>query len=109
MTNDLSKLKKSELKKYWFNHIKLWSEGKVTQSEYCRKNNINRDRFAAWKKRCEEEVTSKETGLVELSLSEFQVSSYLDVIVSNNLGIRVKEDFNPELLIKIINTLENCK
>lgn len=43
------KEKSEELTKFWQYHINQWSDSGLTQTEYCRQNDLSRDRFAYWK------------------------------------------------------------
>jgi len=44
-----TKKERQKLLKYWENQIKQWSESGLSQSEYCRVNNLKSNRFTYWK------------------------------------------------------------
>ncbi len=45
------KEKRLELAKFWQHHIDQWSSSGLTQTEYCRRNDLSRDRFNYWRRK----------------------------------------------------------
>jgi len=38
-------------RRFWAAHIEQWRQGDLSQSAYCRKNNLDRHRFFYWRQR----------------------------------------------------------
>ena len=85
--------------KYWQTHIANWKRSHQNQADYCRKNSLNTDLFSRWKNRLSKDEI--ESPLVELKLDTIS-SPYLDLIIHDKIKIRLKDNFNPDLLKNIL-------
>ncbi len=45
------KAKNEALAKIWRSHIDQWSSTRLSQTEYCRQNDLSRHRFTYWKRK----------------------------------------------------------
>ena len=58
-----------ELKKFWQTHLLQWKESRLSQSNYCKKNNIKVHRFSYWKRKLTARTNilpSDKSGFVQL-------------------------------------------
>lgn len=51
---------------YWQSHIEDWSASDLSQSEYCRRHNLNYNRFQKWKHRLKNYPRGRSVKLVEV-------------------------------------------
>ena len=100
-------IKKSDRRSYWENHIEKYCRSNLTQSAYCKQNNISYWSFNNWKRRIEKE--SGKTGLTEISKKIdrdlIPVNSSLEIVINNSLKIKIPDNFNPETLKKLMQVL----
>lgn len=83
----------------WQTHIQAWKKSGLSQTEYCRQNNISLSSFTNWKSKISSEVF-RDQAFVELrhdNLSNQQ--NCIEFVVDNDLSIKVREDI-PVLFLK---------
>ena len=103
---DYHELNKQEKTAYWQNHIASWKDSALSQSEYCRRNGINKNAFT-WRRRSF--TNQRVPGMIRVPekvvavLQKQQTS--LELKINNKLSIAISPDFNAELLTKLLKTL----
>ena len=94
---------------FWSGHIRAWKESGLKKSEYCRQNGLSRHAFYYWQKKLDRSNGSDNT-VVPLSFM-VQATGTKEKTLSLNIGQRfqidIQDDFNCEVLKKLINTLES--
>lgn len=91
---------------FWQEQIKSWEESGLSQAEYCRRNNIDDRLFSKWKNRL---LKTNENNLVEIPVEvkdAFLKSDDIELIIKGQYKIKVRSNFNPETLKKLIQTIE---
>lgn len=92
-----------ELSRFWRSHIDLWATSGLTQTEYCRRNEISRDRFTYWKrkfKRCNLPVE-----FVQLPMPIHIHSTGLKLNLGQGFQIEIPDGFTSETLEQVLITL----
>ena len=88
---------------FWKNHLNIWKKRKISQAKYCKQNNLNQNMFSKWKRILS---TDKEKlSLVELPLTAIKhetLCSEIELIINESIKIRLDDNFNQELLKKIL-------
>jgi hypothetical protein len=92
---------------YWTGHINKWKESGLKQVDYCRANNLSRQRFTYWKSKDNRKrkspkfipVIPKPTSLIP------EKTSPLKIHVGGKFCIEVGEGFSEETLTRLIKTI----
>ncbi len=108
MGENVFKLKKDKKRHYWEQRIRDWKESGLKQTQYCRQNNLNIRNFGYWKK-CFYRTSSTLSFIplqIQPDIFQKKSSSLLNVVLEGDRKIEVAEDFDPVILKKLINTLE---
>ena len=91
---------------YWKQHIDSWQETGLTQSEYCRRNNLKHHQLVYWKKRflkIETDVSFVPVKLDDLlDLPTQSDCAALCLVINNHLKIEIRAGFDPQLLRQLI-------
>jgi len=108
-------MKRSRTKKnkkrgeFWRRHIATWQRSGLSQAEYCRRNALPIKSFGYWKRKSDESSSGelKFFPLVVSTPPRSQESlSLLLTLQGKRFAIKIKEDFSPPLLKKLILSLE---
>lgn len=100
---------RNQKRKYWEAHLKRWESSGISQSAYCRQNQLRLNRFIYWKKRCfspESRVSLVEWPVPrqEEALSAF-FGSPLCVVIGTRYRIEIQAGFDPALLESVVRVL----
>ena len=89
---------------FWNNHFTKWKESSLTQAEYCRQNKLDEQLFSKWKIKINKndnpafvEIKKEITSKKELSASNIELEIF------NKITIKLKPDFCPATLLKLLN------
>lgn len=107
MSERLSRAEESRQKReYWKRQIDSWQESGLSQSQYCRQNDLKDHLFFYWKKRIvKPEPATRFVSLNLGSVSETgtaKKSCPLRLVISDGIKIEVDAGFNPQLLRQLI-------
>ena len=95
---------------FWKNHIHKWQQSDLSQSEYCRRNNLSVKTFGYRKRQRMGESKQNQSFIPVTIQSEpvraFDPGSSLQLLLRNGLKIEVTGDFNPCILQKLIKASE---
>lgn len=93
-------------REYWLGHIDAWKESDMSQSEYCRQNNIPLSSFGNWKAKFTKS-NPNESAFVELPGEVLTVSKsdYFEIILNDGLVLRIREDIPTSFLRNILHTM----
>ena len=91
---------------YWKQHLESWQQTGLTQTEYCRQNNLKHHKLVYWKKRFLK--TETDVSFVPIKLEDLldipgqadHASLYL--VINNHLKIEIRAGFNALLLRQVI-------
>ena len=112
MASESSEKSSQKKESYWQKHITECSGSGLSQAEYCRRFGIGLSTFHYWKKRLSSQRTSaEERSIIALpfpqpSLPISPPLKALMVHVGSDFRIEIGGDFCPEILEKVITTLE---
>lgn len=112
MASDSSEKSSQRKESYWRRHITECSVSGLSQAEYCRRFGIGLSTFHYWKKRLGSQCPSgKERRIIAVSFPEPSLPDSpppkpLMVHVGSGFRIEIGGDFCPEILEKVIATLE---
>jgi len=110
---------------FWRKHLRAWSQSGLTQADYCRQHQLSAPAFGWWKRQLESKPkprkrspTTKQTApsnQTAVRFVEVQRGSAVDsgrnpavyeVLLSRGRAIRVGHGFDPEVLKRLIATVE---
>ena len=98
---------KNEKHKYWKQHLNLWQGSGLSQAEYCRQNNLNKNQWGYWKKRYVQ--TESTTEFISLPMSQnFVLSGHSPVklIINDQYRIELDRGFDPTTLKLVLATIQ---
>ncbi|MBN2861937.1 MAG: hypothetical protein JXN62_02170 [Bacteroidales bacterium] len=98
--NQNTKYRKHD-KRYWEKHITLWQESNLSQSEYCRQNNIPLKSFCNWKGKLLSDIIPA-TPFIELRGHYPAQVEYFELQIDSILTLRIRESIQPDLLRNIL-------
>ena len=105
MSKKRSKNDNNSLARYWQSHIDKWGNSGLSQSEYCRQNNISRDRFTYWKIKFKRKNLPLE--IVQVShVSHVMPKTDLKLNIGADIQIVIPEDFSQVTLEMVLKTLK---
>jgi hypothetical protein len=90
----------------WKQHIDSWQETGLTQTEYCRRNNLKHHQLVYWKKRFLK--TETDVSFVPIKLEDLldipapPESASLSLAINNHFKIEIRPGFNAQLLHELI-------
>ncbi len=103
----LSRAEQLERKRtYWKHHIESWRETGLSQTEYCRQNNLKHHQLVYWKKRFLKIKT--DVSFVALKFEDLldrpapPERASLSVVINNHFKIEIKAGFDAPLLRQLI-------
>lgn len=89
-----------EKRKFWQKHIAAWQQSSQSQEEYCRSQKLKKSTLGYWRTRL-----SREKGFIEIPI-KIESQSSIEIVIRDDIKIRVNTGFNPDLLIETIKVLE---
>lgn len=112
----------TERARYWSELVGRWSVSGVSQLEFCRREGIKAGTFAWWKRQLQQRAgaASARRGrrsrtterFVELRLTSADSQSGsmpgFEVVLPRGRSIRVPAQFDPQVLSRLITTVESC-
>ena len=117
--------KKTSRRLFWQQHLRAWSESGLTQADYCRQHQLSRAAFGWWKrqlqgkpkarKRSPATEQSRHCGSGPVRFVEVQRgpdvnpstnAAVYEVRLSHGRAIRIGYDFDPDVLKRLIATVE---
>lgn len=102
-----NELSADEKTAFWQDHIKRWGKSDLSQSEYCKEHGLNKNAFT-WRKRSLEGATRpRMTKIPERTIkSAAQPEARLLLSINKKLTINIEKNFDSDLLIKLLKTLD---
>lgn len=97
--------KSEALGKYWKSHIDQWSNSGLSQTEYCRQNELSRHKFTYWKIKFKEKHLPVEFVQVP-SVSQVMSGEGLKLNIGAGLQIEIPDGFSQATLEKVLKTLK---
>ena len=101
-------LSKAEKVPFWQSHIQKWKNSGLKLNEYCSSNQLNNRTFQYWYYRLKKE-TKNETRLVPVQFKsiEDQTDNFtpLELIINHSITLKIKCNFDPDHLIKVLHAL----
>ena len=89
--------------KYWDDHIENWKQSGLSQSKYCRVNNIPLSSFATRKsKHVRKKKNSSSLVELEMPANDFRLSGKIELRLPGNIQLLLQEDIDPQRLREIV-------
>lgn len=103
-------------RRFWQAHVRTWRKSGYSRAEYCRVNKLSYDALTYWQQRTSTAASPKgENSIIpvaQISAGNFPMRATttpsLTVDLKGRFKIEVTEDFSPNMLTRLINTLEVC-
>jgi hypothetical protein len=100
-------LNPQEKAQFWENHIKASKKTHLSQTEYCRQNNLKPCRFWYWKKRLKI-IAKEEIRFVSLNIPrKNQDIQKTSVFTPNGYRIELADNFDPAAIGQLIHTIRD--
>jgi hypothetical protein len=117
--------KNTSRKPFWQEHLRAWSQSGLTQADYCRQHQLSAPAFGWWKRQLEgkprprkrspaakrsERDNTTAPRFVEVQrgsgADQSNTPAVYEVLLSRGRAIRVGQTFDPEVLRRLIATVE---
>ena len=114
--------KKTSRRPFWQEHLQAWSKSGLTQADYCRQHQLSRAAFGWWKRQLQgkpkgrtgtkQPQSDRQTAVqfVEVQrgpdVDTGSSSAVYEVLLSHGRAIRVGHEFDPDVLKRLIATVE---
>lgn len=98
------KVKNKERARFWRSHIDQWSVSKLTQTEYCRKNDLSRTRFTYWKVKFKKQ--NLPVGFVQISEPMLHAPAELKLNIGREFQIEIPDGFSQAALEQVLMALK---
>ena len=95
---------RQELAKQWHYHIEQWSSSGLTQTEYCRRNDLSRDRFSYWKRKFKKQSLPVQFVQIPSEPMIFNQTG-LKLNIGPGLQIEIPDGFSTNTLEQVLKTL----
>lgn len=106
----MSKQSNEELRKEWERRIEVFRSSGLTQTNWCKVNDISIHQFKYWFKKINDNQSSqsKETKWISMSVEDESPNNLTDTIQIKigQATIEVKPNFNPRLLANVVKVLK---
>jgi hypothetical protein len=87
---------------FWSDKIKSWKSSNLSQSEYCRKNNLDINLFSKWKRRLSKNNFIK----IDSKRLSFSTTEYpFEIMIKGKYTIKLMNHFPEDDLKKIISVI----
>ena len=96
--------KSKELTEFWQFHIDQWGMSGQTQTEYCRRNDLSRDRFTYWKMKFKRKNLPVEFIQVTTDSINFNQTG-LKLNIGPGLQVEIPDGFSSHTLEQVLKTL----
>ena len=97
--------KNKELHELWKHHLESWSVSGLSQTEYCRQNDLSRDRFNYWKRKFNHKNLPVE--FVQINPEPISINlPGLKLNIGSTLQIEIPDGFSQATLKQVLATLK---
>ena len=122
---DSTTKKKTSRRPFWQEHLRAWSESGLTQADYCRQHQLSRAAFGWWKRQLQGKPKARKRSpatehswhcgsgpvrFVEVQrgpdVNTSANAEVYEVLLSQGRTIRVGHEFDPDVLKRLIATVE---
>lgn len=102
----LREIERKKKEQHWRDHLHTWKKSDLTQTEYCRRNQLSIKCFTYWKSRLEKPDPSIKLVPVPVSPArEYQQSAEIVFVLKDRYRVEVGDRFNPETFEKLVRVL----
>lgn len=97
---------------FWEAKIKEWEKSNLTQIEYCRNENLKPKSFTYWKNKIKK--SSQLPTFVPVITNTSPVirvndNSDLRLVINSDFKVEIGDNFTPETLVRLIQTIEGME
>ena len=105
------KLSKLEKEAFYKNHFSLFRKSGFSQKEYCRRNHLS---YWTFNNRLRDFENKAKSNFIEvhpkLSYERQEThAAFFEIILSQSLKIKIPENYRPEELLRLLQTLQNLE
>ena len=104
-------IKSEDKQQAWFEHVKHCESSRLTQPEFCRKNNLSMNTFAYYRSQylSQKKVPSKTSSpFVEIQFPSTMSAEPFSLSFPNGIKLCLPQQFNDGQLVKLIEVLRTC-
>ena len=99
---------KKHTKDYWENHYRLFLESGLSQTEYCKQNEISFFSFNPWKRRLDKLKSNESIQEIPIKFTANKNrDERIEIILSNKIKISIPNNFSQTTLKQIILSMED--
>ena len=100
-----------ERRQFWQTHVETWSLTGLSQTEYCRQNNLKPARFTYWKRKFKKESLPVEFVRISAESAKadhlfYNNEASLRLTVGSQFTIEIQDGFTPVTLQQVLLTLK---
>jgi hypothetical protein len=107
MAEKEDELNPQEKARFWKNHIEASKKNDLSQTEYCRKNNLKPCRFWYWKRRLRK-IAQEKIRFVPLNIARKDPAQQIaSIITPNGYRIELADGFDPSAIGHLIYTIRD--
>ena len=95
----------------WRSHVEKWSASGLSQTEYCRQNQLSKGRFKYWKYKFYKDISDeKSVEFIQIQSEEIvpeneiksEKTSFINLRIDSRFCLEIPDSFLPQTLEKII-------
>ena len=106
MMDEFKSLSNAERKEYALQHYRNWQRSELSKIEYCRQNNLKTTTFNGWKRYLGIDTSKKITKIPSKTVKDLVlIEPCLELKFGKHLSIKINQNFNPDLLKRVLKTL----
>lgn len=98
-------MNEEERNKFWTSHVQSWERSSLSQADYCRQNNLNKNRFSSWKRKFSSSIVNNHFIEIPKKALIPVMSDSIDIIINDCIKIKLTSNFNIELLQSVLKAL----
>jgi hypothetical protein len=98
-------MSEEERNKFWNAHVQSWNKSDLSQADYCRQNNLNKNRFNNWKKKFLNPETNNHFIKIPKKALIPTAPDSIDLIINDCVKIKLTPNFNTVLLKSVLKAL----
>ena len=92
-----------KLSRYWKLNIERWATSGLTQTEYCRRNDLSKDRFTYWKRKFRSQNLSVE--FIQLPMPANIHTTGLKLNLGQGVQIEIPDGFTLERVLATLRSI----
>ena len=90
---------------FWKEQVEKWGASDLSQSEYCRLNNLNKVSFSKWRNKLFPNQEISKSDFISIQVDKTTQYSEIELFFKEDFKFKLKADFDRELLKKLLEVI----